>query len=138
MHELKIVHSNVHFKNGRFIGNSMVKAPCWHQDLNCDFPTQVHSFAATTSSQDFTIFISPHGCQPDARAQYSAEPPVITNKQTGTQSRLSQSLYALKVICHPIAWLICSRNRARLCFLSAAPGVPKLLPVQVLSWPIVA
>ena len=28
----------------------------------------------------------------------------------------------LKIVCLPSAWLTCSRNRARLCFLSAAPG----------------
>ena len=50
---------------------------------------------------------------------------MVASKLSGTQSRLALSLYALKEFCRPSAWLTCSRNRARLWFLSAAPGVPK-------------
>ena len=53
---------------------------------------------------------------------------VITSKQSRTQSKLSQSLYALKEICCLSAWLIGSRNRALLWFLSTAPGIPKRAP----------
>ena len=38
----------------------------------------------------------------------------VASKQSGTKSKLSQSLYALKDFCRPSAWLTCSRNRARL------------------------
>ena len=37
--------------------------------------------------------------------------------------RLSQSLYTLKELSLPSAWLTCSRNGARLWFWSAAPPV---------------
>ena len=43
--------------------------------------------------------------------------------------------YRILDICRPSAWLTCSQNNAWLWFLSAAPGVPKTSPIQVLSRP---
>ena len=60
---------------------------------------------------------------------------VITSKQSRTQLRLSQSLYALREICCPSAWLISSCNGAPLWFLSAAPEVPHQSHILVLYWP---
>ena len=39
----------------------------------------------------------------------------------------------LEGVCHPSAWLTCSRSQAQLWFLSAAPGVPKGSSIRVLS-----
>ena len=44
----------------------------------------------------------------------------------------------LERVCCPSAWLTCSCYRARLWFLSAAPGVPKRSPIQALSRPNIA
>ena len=70
---------------------------------------------------------------------------VVTSKLSGTQSRLALSLYALKEFCRPSAWLTCSRNRAPLWSLSAAPGVPKrvthpstVLAQCCLTWSVVS
>ena len=41
---------------------------------------------------------------------------LFTSKQSRIQSRLFQSIYALKEICHPSDWLIFNRNGARLWF----------------------
>ena len=63
---------------------------------------------------------------PHSSGQYSGEHfEVVASKLSGTQSRLALRRYALKEFCRPSAWLTCSCNRARLWFLSAAPGVPK-------------
>ena len=128
---IEIVLTN-HKIKGWFNRDSAMKAPCWCRDSNLDHTTQVHSFAATPSLQDLAIFMAPHGW-PHSSGQYSSGP--LLSKQSARQFRLSLSLYALKEICCPSAWLISSHNRARLWFLSAAPGVPKRYPIQVLSWP---
>ena len=137
-HELKsciqIIRRRVDFN-----GDSTVKAPCRRRDSNRDHPTQVLSFAAAPSLQDLAIFMAPH-----SRAPFKW--PVLwgTTFQWSPASSLEHSPDFPRA-CTPwkrfaahLLGLYAPATEPGFGFLSAAPGVPKRSPIQVLSWPNVA
>ena len=88
--------------------------PCWQRDPK-SWPFNSGSFVSCQPKTKFDIHLIQHTVAPIQEASslgvHFAE---IANKLPGTQSRLAQSLYALKKICSSSAWLTCSRYRAHL------------------------
>ena len=80
-----------------FNGDSTVKDPCWRWNSKRDLPTQVFSLAASPSLQCFDHF---HGSTQSGPIKWTVlwetTINVIASKLSRTQSRLAQSLYALK------------------------------------------
>ncbi len=137
-HELKSWIKIVRRRVG-FNGDSTVKDPCWRRVSNRDLPTQVLSFAASPSLQGFGHF---HGSTRSGPFKW----PVLR----GTTLKWSPASYLehspdLPWVCTPwkslppnLLGLHAPATELGFGFLSAAPGVPKRSPIQVLSWPNVA
>ena len=86
------------------------------------------------SDPDLVWYSWLHTVRPHSSGQSSGGPLCSSHLQTvrNTVQTFPEPL-RLERVCCPSAWLTCSRNGARLCFLSAAPGVCKKSPIQVLS-----
>ena len=105
----------------------------------CDLLTQIFFKLQPYLPYRIWPFSWLHTVRPHSSGQYSGVRfAAVTSKLSGTQSRLFPESVCLERVCRPSAWLTCSGSRARLWFLSAAPGVPKQSPIQVLSRPNVA
>ena len=93
-------------------------------------------FAAVLSLQDFGHFHSSTRSGPIEVAHYSGGPLCSIRQQAVWNIvQTFPEPARLERVCRPSAWLTCSQNNGWLWLLSAAPGVPKTSPIQVLSRP---
>ena len=107
-----------------FIWDSITKN--WHQVLNL-----------WSSNPDLLWFAAMPSCiGPHSSGQYSGGPLCSSRHQAvWNKSRLSQSQYGLKEFGSNLLGLHAPATEPGFVFLSAAPGVPKRSPIQVLSKP---
>ena len=84
-----------HKKKGQINGNSAVMSLCLHKILSVQpSDPDLFCFAAISSLKDLAIFMAPQGQVASSTLGDHFE--VVTWKLSGSQSRLSQSLYALQ------------------------------------------
>ena len=111
--------------------NFLKESPFWHQVLNLWLSGHIFFHNQSWLPYRTWSFSWLHTFKPIQEASTLGDCFATgTRKLSRAQSRLSQSLHALKEFCCPSAWLTCSSSRAGLWLLSAAPGVHKRSLIQ--------